>query len=71
MSAYSPDMSHFEYVWDLVGRRLDRNPHPTASKDELLLRIKAIWNSLLQADIRSLFDSMPHRIAAHGGYTKY
>ncbi|GFX63599.1 transposable element Tcb1 transposase [Trichonephila clavipes] len=71
--AYSPDMSPI--VWDLVGQRLTRDPRPAASKDELLLRIQAIWNSLPQADIQNRFDSMPRRIAiliaARGGYTKY
>ncbi|GFX98710.1 transposable element Tcb1 transposase [Trichonephila clavipes] len=57
MPAYSPDMSPIEHVWDLVGRRLSRDPRPAASKDELLLRIQAIWNSLPQADIQNLFDS--------------
>ncbi|GFU68135.1 hypothetical protein TNCV_247991 [Trichonephila clavipes] len=65
--AYSPDMSPIVPLWDLVG--------PAASKDELLLRIQVIWNSLLQADIQNMFDSMPRHIAAlivaHGGYTKY
>ncbi|PRD37051.1 UNVERIFIED_CONTAM: Transposable element Tcb1 transposase [Trichonephila clavipes] len=73
--AYSPDMSPIEHVCDLFGRRLTRDPCPAASKDELLLRIQAIWNSLPQADIQNLFDSMPRRIAAfiavRGGYTKY
>ncbi|GFQ66378.1 transposable element Tcb1 transposase [Trichonephila clavata] len=73
--AYSPDMSPIEYVWDLVGRRLARDPRPAASKDECLLRIQAIWNSLLRADIQNVFDSMPRCIAAliavRGGYTKY
>lgn len=73
--AYSPDMSPIEHVWDMVGRRLARDPRPAVSKDELWLRIQAIWNSLPQADIQNLFDSMPRRIAAliaaHGGCTKY
>ncbi|GFU39772.1 hypothetical protein TNCV_1949621 [Trichonephila clavipes] len=64
-----------EHVWDMVGRRLARDPRPAASKDKLLLRIQAIWNSFPQADIQNLFDSMPRRIAAlivaHSGYTKY
>ncbi|GFT28696.1 hypothetical protein TNCV_4832541 [Trichonephila clavipes] len=72
--AYSPDMSPIEHVWDLVCRRLARDPRTAASKDDLLLRILAIWNSLPQG-IQNLFDSMPCRIAAliaaHGGYTKY
>ncbi|GFT32657.1 hypothetical protein TNCV_3145951 [Trichonephila clavipes] len=53
--AYFSDMSHIEHVWDLVDRRLARDPCPAASKDELLLRIQAIWNSLPQADIQNLF----------------
>ncbi|GFT00625.1 transposable element Tcb2 transposase [Trichonephila clavipes] len=73
--AYSPDISPIEHVWDLVGRRLAHVPCPAASKDELLLRIPAIWNSLPQADIQNLFNSMPRRIevliVARGGYTKY
>ncbi|GFY00585.1 transposable element Tcb1 transposase [Trichonephila clavipes] len=75
--AYSPDMSPIEYVRDLVGRHLARDPRPAASKDEFLLRIQAIWNSLLQADIQNMFDSMhmlqyaiAALIAARGGYTK-
>ncbi|GFV57869.1 transposable element Tcb2 transposase [Trichonephila clavipes] len=28
-----------EYLWDLVGRRLARDPRPVASKDELLLYV--------------------------------
>ncbi|GFX20553.1 transposable element Tcb1 transposase [Trichonephila clavipes] len=64
-----------EHVWDLVCRRLARDSRPGASKDELLLRLQAIWNSFPQEDIQNLFASMPRRIAAliaeRGGYTKY
>ncbi|GFU91842.1 hypothetical protein TNCV_3192291 [Trichonephila clavipes] len=72
---YSPDMTPIEHVGYLVGRRLARDPRPAASKDELLLCIQAIWNSLPQADIQNLFDSMLRcttaLIAARSGYTKY
>ncbi|GFW27992.1 hypothetical protein TNCV_768721 [Trichonephila clavipes] len=68
-------MSPIEHVSDLVGWRLTHDPRPASSKVELLLRIQAIWNSLPQADIQNLFDSMPCRtaalIAACDGYTKY
>ncbi|GFW62703.1 hypothetical protein TNCV_2624661 [Trichonephila clavipes] len=71
--AYSLNMLPIEHVWNLVGRRLARDPRPATSKDELLLHIQAILNSLPQADIQNLFDSMPHRIvaliAACGEYT--
>ncbi|GFX55031.1 transposable element Tc1 transposase [Trichonephila clavipes] len=69
------DMWPIELMWDLVGQRLARDPRPAASKDELLLRLQAIWNSLPQADIQNLFDSMSRRIAtliaSRGGYTEY
>ncbi|GFW46378.1 uncharacterized protein TNCV_4810661 [Trichonephila clavipes] len=55
-------------------RHLARDSRPAASKDELLLRIQAIWNSHSQEEIQNLFDFMPRRIAAliaaHGSYTK-
>ncbi|GFT59496.1 transposable element Tc1 transposase [Trichonephila clavipes] len=59
--AYLPDISSIEHVWVLVGWRLPRYPHPAASKDELLLRIQEIWNSLPQVVIQNLFDSIPRR----------
>ncbi|GFV49335.1 transposable element Tcb2 transposase [Trichonephila clavipes] len=73
--AYSPDMSPIEHEWDFVGRRIARDLRPVASTDELWLRIQTIWNTLPQADIKNLFNSMPRRvaalIAARGGHTKY
>ncbi|GFT59148.1 transposable element Tc1 transposase [Trichonephila clavipes] len=72
---YSPDISSIEHVWVWLVGVYPRDPRPAASKDELLLRIQAIWNSLPQADIQNPFDSMPRRIAAlisaHGSYAKY
>ncbi|GFT26466.1 transposable element Tcb2 transposase [Trichonephila clavipes] len=52
--ANSTDMSPIEHVWDLIGRRLARDPRLAASKDEFLILIQAIWNSLPQADIQNL-----------------
>ncbi|GFY36548.1 transposable element Tcb2 transposase [Trichonephila clavipes] len=73
--AYSPDMSPIEHVWDIVGGRLARDLRPVVSTDELWLHIQTIWNTLPQADIQNLFNSMPCRvaalIAAPGGHTKY
>ncbi|GFS56416.1 transposable element Tc1 transposase [Trichonephila clavipes] len=73
--AYSPDMSPIEHVWDIVGGRLARDLRPVVSTDELWLRIQTIWNTLPQADIQNLSNSMPRRvaalIAARGGHTKY
>ncbi|KFM63931.1 Transposable element Tcb1 transposase, partial [Stegodyphus mimosarum] len=36
--ACSPDMSPIEHVWDVIGRRLARDPRPVASADELWKR---------------------------------
>ncbi|GFW53396.1 transposable element Tcb1 transposase [Trichonephila clavipes] len=72
--AYSPDISPIEHVWDIVGGRLARDLRPVVSIDEFWLRIQTIWNTLPQADIQNLFNSMPRRvaalIAARGGHTK-
>ncbi|GFX66068.1 uncharacterized protein TNCV_4102081 [Trichonephila clavipes] len=73
--SFSKDMSPGDHAWYLVGRCLTRDPRPAASKDKLLLRIQAIWNSLPQVNIQNMFDFLPRRIAAFiavlGGYTKY
>ncbi|GFU73359.1 transposable element Tcb2 transposase [Trichonephila clavipes] len=50
---YSPDMSPIDHEWDLVDRRLARDPRSAASKDELLLRKQAIWNCF-QVQIEAL-----------------
>ncbi|GFU85925.1 transposable element Tcb2 transposase [Trichonephila clavipes] len=75
LPAHSTNMFPTEYVWDSAGGRLARDPRPAASKEKPLLRIQTIWNSLPQADIQNLFDSMPRRIAiliaTRGGCTKY
>ncbi|GFX48536.1 transposable element Tcb2 transposase [Trichonephila clavipes] len=57
-------MSPIKHEWDIVGRRITRDLHPVASTDELWLRIQTIWNTLPQADIQNVFNSMPRRVAA-------
>ena len=68
-------MSPVGHVWHLFGQHLARDPRLVASKHELWLRIQAIRNSFLQANIQDLFDYMPRRIEVFitpgGGYTKY
>ncbi|KFM72889.1 Transposable element Tcb1 transposase, partial [Stegodyphus mimosarum] len=41
--ACSPDMSPIEHVWDVIGRRLARDPRPVASADELWLDGYCVW----------------------------
>ncbi|GFT80417.1 transposable element Tc1 transposase [Trichonephila clavipes] len=73
--AYLPDMSPIEHVWDIVGWRFAPDLRPVASTDKPWLRIQTIWNTLPQADIQNLFNSMPRHVAAliavRGGHTKY
>ena len=68
-------MSPIEHVWDLIGWHLARDLRLAASKHKFWLCLQAIWNSLLQADIQNLFDSIPRHIAAiiaaPDVYTKY
>ncbi|GFY02749.1 transposable element Tcb2 transposase [Trichonephila clavipes] len=69
--AYSPDISPIEHVLDWVGRRLARDPRPTASKDALF----AAQTGNMEANIQNLFDSRPRRLTAliivRGGCAKY
>lgn len=64
-----------EHVSNSVRRRLVRDPFPTASTDELWIRIQTIENVLSLADIENPFHSTPCHlitfIEACGGYTKY
>ncbi|GFV81230.1 hypothetical protein TNCV_4772581 [Trichonephila clavipes] len=64
----SLDMSPIEHVWDLVGRRLARDPSYYRFKRRIWVRIQAIWNCLPLADIPRRIETL---IAASGGYTKY
>ena len=57
-------MSLSKHVWDLVDWRPAHDPRPTASKEELWLRIQAILNYFPQKGIQNLFHSMPRRIVA-------
>ncbi|GFV36126.1 zinc finger protein 251 [Trichonephila clavipes] len=50
-----PDMSPIEYMWNSVGQHVARDPRPTTSKDEILVRIQTIWDSLPHALIQRLY----------------
>ena len=73
--AYLPDMLPIEYGWDILVCCTARDPHLATTRDEISLCMQAVWNTIPQADIQNLFDSLPRRIAALiaalGGYTKY
>ncbi|GFT63658.1 transposable element Tcb1 transposase [Trichonephila clavipes] len=69
--AKSPDLSPIVHIWDHLGWRVG---YPT-SLNELEARLQQIWNEISHDIIRSLYASMPNRIAlcirARGGSTEY
>ena len=73
--ANSPDLNLIENVWDYIGNVLKIQSEPPASTGELERRIRQIWNTVDEAFMERLYDSMERRveavIAAKGGSTKY
>ncbi|GFX63236.1 transposable element Tcb1 transposase [Trichonephila clavipes] len=73
--ARSPDLSPIENIWSMVAQRLTQIAPPAASPDQLWQRVEAAWSVVPQERIRSLFESMPRRVAAvisnNGGYSGY
>ncbi|KFM60109.1 Transposable element Tc1 transposase, partial [Stegodyphus mimosarum] len=62
--ACSPDMSPIEHVWDVIGRRLARDPRPVAFADELWLLISVYRDSkrFVMASKYHLEESVKWRI---------
>ncbi len=74
-SAYSPDMSPIEHVWDALDRRIrQRGPVP-ANIQQLRTAIEEEWTNIPQATINNLINSMWRRCVAlreaNGGHTRY
>ncbi|GBM55136.1 hypothetical protein AVEN_207022-1 [Araneus ventricosus] len=73
--ARSPDLSLIEHVWNIIGRQLQRHPHPALTVPVLIDQVQQAWNSIPQTDIRHLYDTMHARLHASiqnsGAYTGY
>ncbi|GFT66312.1 transposable element Tcb1 transposase [Trichonephila clavipes] len=73
--ARSPDLSPIENMWSMVAQRLSQITPPAATPDQLWQRMEAAWSDVPQERIKSLFESMPRRVAAvisnNGGYPGY
>lgn len=74
--ARSPDLSPIEHVWDVLQRRLQQEYSlPPATPQQLLQRLRELWNLLPQDTIRHVIDSVPRRlqqcIQSYGGHTRY
>lgn len=80
---YSPDLNPIEHVWVELKRRLyQKYPDvlstpggPLAVKRRLAACLEDIWNEIPGSFFKSLYESMPRRVAAvikaNGWYTKY
>ena len=74
-SAYSPDLSPIEHLWDQLGRRLaNRHPKP-GNKQQLVAALQEEWANIPQDSIRRLIRSMRRRctscVQAQGGHIPY
>lgn len=71
----SPDLNIIEHVWHYIKVRVSRAETKPRNIEELKAHIEQIWYSVPLDYIRSLYDSIPRRLAqtikAKGGYTKY
>ena len=71
----SPDMNIIKHVWDQLDALVHaRNPLPH-NKEKLWVALQEEWANFPLANLKKLFKSMPHRVAAllkaRGGHTKY
>ncbi|GFW28706.1 transposable element Tc1 transposase [Trichonephila clavipes] len=73
-TAYSPDLSPMEHLWDVIGCRLKTLTLP-CTNDQLWQMVEMEGRTIPQDTICILIDSVPRRvsscIAAHGGSTSY
>ncbi|GFV98265.1 transposable element Tcb1 transposase [Trichonephila clavipes] len=60
----SPDLSQIENMRSIVAQRLAQIPPPTFTPNQLWQRVEAVWSTVPQEHIQSLFESMPRRMAA-------
>lgn len=71
----SPDMSIIEHVWDQIDRRVRARDHLPTNKEQLWEALQEEWVNFPMESLRTLYESMPHRIEAllkaKGQATKY
>ncbi|GFX12541.1 transposable element Tc1 transposase [Trichonephila clavipes] len=59
-----PDLSPIENMWYMVAQRLTQIIPPFATTDQRWQRVESAWSVVLQEHIKSLFESLPRRVAA-------
>ncbi len=74
-TAYSPDMSPIEHVWDALDRRIRQRVPVPANIQQLRTPIEEEWTNIPQATINNLINSMRRRcvalLYANDGHTRY
>ena len=73
--AMSPDLNPLEYIWDIIGRRIQKMDPPVQNLPELEAALHREWQQLSIPHIRRLTGGMKRRveaiIRACGGLTRY
>ena len=73
--ALSPDMNPIEHAWDYIDRAIRRMDNPPTNLAQLSNALVNVWNNMPIANVNTLIDSMPRRVAAlenaRGGATRY
>ncbi|OCK73190.1 hypothetical protein K432DRAFT_449511, partial [Lepidopterella palustris CBS 459.81] len=73
---YSPDLNPMETVWNWIKDYIQNQYGDVQlSYDQLREAVRAAWDSITEAQLQELQESMRDRcaavITAQGGYTKY
>ncbi|KAL0162508.1 hypothetical protein M9458_041904 [Cirrhinus mrigala] len=74
-SAYSPDMSPIEHVWDAPDQRIRQRVPVPPNIQQLRTAIEEEWTNIPQATVNNLINSMQRKCVAlseaNGGHTRY
>ena len=64
LPAMSPDLNPIEYIWDMLGRRIQAREHPVQNSRQLEATLHRKWQQLSQQNIRRLTGGMRCRVEA-------
>ncbi len=67
----SPDLNPIEHLWDVVEREIRNMDVQPTNLQQLRDAIISIWTKISEECFQHLVESMPRRIKAKGGPTRY